>query len=101
MSLERVWIQEPQVGGDHQLIENAMIIQPWSMAGDLSPDYGKIPLHEIQNRIQEAVDRDPKAREVWKRNLEELNALSVEETVWDMGTGEDEDPIETYPIETS
>ncbi len=77
--IQRAWVQEPQLFGTGQLVENGVAIQNWPQTRD------------VQVAVQEAVNKDVWARENWRRQVEKMNPLAVEETTWDIEIEADEE----------
>jgi hypothetical protein len=68
------WIREPQTGEHGQLVEKRMVLQSWPDTGDI-----------LALDIQEAVSNDEWAREILRKQIEDVNPLETEETTWYTG----------------
>ncbi|TGO28771.1 hypothetical protein BPAE_0023g00360 [Botrytis paeoniae] len=74
---QRAWIREPQLGDDGRLVENGVVLQAWP---NTEP-----PVYF------EAVDQDDDAREKWKRQVERINPVNMEEITWHVAKVEEKD----------
>lgn len=82
------WIIDPELE-DGRLVKKGLVAQLWAV---LEP-------HEKQLEVYKAVKQDAECRESWRRQVEELRALSVsvEQATWDFGSSSDSDDSDSEP----
>ncbi|KAF7881002.1 uncharacterized protein EAF02_006893 [Botrytis sinoallii] len=77
---QHVWIRQPQMGDDRQLVEKGVVVQAWP---NTEPPV-----------IFEAVDQDENARDNLRKHVRRINPINMEEMTWHVAKVENEDEDE-------